>query len=139
MARPRLFAVGAALVVGLLVTAGCSDGEAADYDAAFEEDFLARCTEAFGRPGAPQVCGCWYDSLVDGVAFEALPSIGDLVADDFDIAPTRVPGGELDEPLSLLADCVRTTGAAPTIGTVVPPPTIPRPPTTPPPMTTEAL
>ena len=111
--------------------AGCSDEETADYDAAFEEDFQAECTDAFGRPGAPQVCGCWYDGLVDAVAFEDLPSLDDLVADDFDIAPTRVPGGELDVPLEILADCVRTAGAAPTIGSVVPPPTTPRPPTTP--------
>jgi len=138
MARPHRLVLGVALV-GLLSAAGCSDGETADYDAAYQEDFLARCTEAFGRPGAPQVCGCWYDGLEEAVAFEDLPSIDDLVADDFDIAPTRLPGGDLDVPLALLADCVRTSGAAPTIGTVVPPPTIPQPPTTPPTTTTEAL
>ncbi len=119
MARPRVPSrLWAGVAVGLLVTAGCSDEETADYDAAFQEDFLARCTEAFGRPGAPQVCGCWYDGLEATVAFEDLPSTDDLVADDFDIAPTRVPGGDLDEPLTLLADCVRRSGAAPTIGTV---------------------
>lgn len=138
MARPHRLVLGVAFV-GLLVLTGCSDGETADYDAAFQEDFLGQCTEAFGRPGAPRVCGCWYDALVDAVAFEDLPAIDDLVADDFDIAPTRVPGGDLDVPLTLLAECVRTAGAAPTIGTVVPPPTIPQPPTTLPPTTTEAL
>lgn len=138
MARPHRLVLGVACVA-LLVGEGCSDGETVDYDAAFEEDFLGRCTEAFGRPGAPQVCGCWYDGLVGAVAFEDLPAVDDLVADDFDIAPTRVPGGDLDAPLTLLAECVRTTGAAPTIGTVVPPPTIPQPPTTVPPTTTEAL
>lgn len=131
MARPHPHVRRAVFLVGLLVLAGCSDEETADYDAAFEEDFQAECTDAFGRPGAPQVCGCWYDGLVDAVAFEDLPSLDDLVADDFDIAPTRVPGGELDVPLEILADCVRTAGAAPTIGSVVPPPTTPRPPTTP--------
>jgi len=138
MSRPDRLVLRAALV-GLLALVGCSDGDAADYDAAFQEDFLAECTGAFGRPGAPQVCGCWYDGLVDAVAFEDLPPLDDLVADDFDIAPTRLPGGELDVPLEILADCVRTSGAAPTIGSVVPPPTEPRPPTTPPPTTTEAL
>lgn len=131
MARLRALSVRAVLVVGVLVATGCRDGEAADYDAAFQEDFLARCTDAFGRPGAPQVCGCWYDGLVDAVAFEDLPPLDDLVADDFDIAPTRLPGGELDVPLELLAGCVRTSGAAPTMDDVVPPPTEPRPPTTP--------
>ena len=131
MARPHLHVRWVVLVVGLLVLAGCSDGETAGYDAAFEEDFLAECTDAFGRPGAPQVCGCWYDGLVDAVAFGDLPALDDLVADDFDIAPTRVPGGELDVPLEILAGCVRSAGAAATIGSVVPPPTTPRPPTTP--------
>ena len=131
MARLRVPPRWAVFSVGLLVLAGCSGTEAADYDAAFQEDFLARCTEAFGRPGAPQVCGCWYDGLVDAVAFEDLPSTEDLVGDDFEIAPTRLPGGELDVPLQVLATCVRTTGAAATIGSVVPPPTMPRPPTTP--------
>lgn len=138
MSRPRRLVLRVALVA-LLALVGCSDGDAADYDAAFQEDFLAECTRAFGRPGAPQVCGCWYDGLVDAVAFEDLPSLDDLVADDFDIAPTRLPGGELDVPLEILADCVRTNGAAPTIGSVVPPPTEPRPPTTPPPTTTAPL
>jgi len=131
MARLPAFAVGAVLAVGVVLVAGCSDGETPGYDAVFEEDFLAQCTDAFGRPGAPQVCGCWYDGLTEAVEFEELPSIDDLVADDFDIAPTRVPGGELDVPLDLLALCVRQVGAAPTVGSLVPLPTVPRPPTTP--------
>jgi len=138
MTRPHRVVVGAA-IVALLVLVGCSDAETAGYDAAFQEDFVAECTTAFGRPGAPQVCGCWYDGLVDTVDFEDLPSVEDLVADDFANAPTREPGGELDVPLDLLAACVRTNGAASTIGSIVPPPTEPQAPTTLPSTTTAPL
>jgi hypothetical protein len=126
----------AGVVVTLLVLAGCSDGDAAEYDEAHRTDFLARCTDAYDGQGGPQVCGCWYDALVRDVAFGDLPALDDLVADDFDIAPTRLPGGELEVPLRLLARCVRTLGASTTLGAPVPPPTIPRPPTTPPTTTT---
>jgi hypothetical protein len=138
MGRLRWRVLAAALLLGPLAWSGCRAGEAADYDASFQRDFLARCSESFGRPGAPQVCGCWYEGLVDAVAFEDLPPMDDLVADDFAIAPTRVPGGDLDVPLEVLATCVRTLGAAPTVGSVVPPPTTPRPPTTPTTATTVA-
>lgn len=120
----------AALAVGL-VLAGCSDGEAADYDAEFRTELIDACTAAFGGEGAPQVCGCWHDALQQNVAFEDLPSIDDLTADDFDVAPTRVPGSEMEVPLDLLASCVRAVGAEATIGEPVPLPTTPRPPTTP--------
>jgi hypothetical protein len=117
-------------VVTLSVGTACSDDQPADYDAAFEEDFLAQCTDAYGGQGGPRVCGCWYDAVSRTVAFEDLPSVDDMVGDDFDIAPTRLPGGELDVPLELLAACVRSIGAAPTLGEPVPLPTTPPPPTT---------
>ena len=119
-----------ALLLAALFLVGCSGGEAADYDEEFHDEFLERCEEAYGRPEAPQVCGCWYDNVEADVAFDDLPSIDDLLGDDFDAAPTRLPGGEMDRPLQLLAECVRTVGQQPLIGTAVPPPTLPRPPTT---------
>jgi len=125
MRRPVL-AVGLAL----LLAAACSDGETADYDDEYHDEFLERCGDAVGGPAAPQVCGCWYDTVSEEVAFEDLPSIDDLLADDFDDAPTRVPGGDLDRPLQLLAECVRTVGAEPLLGSAVPLPTSPLPPTT---------
>ena len=66
------------------------------------------------------------------MAFEDLPVIDDLLGDDFDIAPTRLPGGDMDVPLQMLAECVRHGGRpSRSIGTAPPPPTLPRPPTTP--------
>ena len=47
------------------------------------------------------------------------------------------PGGDLDAPLELLAGCVRTVGATPTIGEPAPLPTTPRPPR--PPTTTTTV
>jgi hypothetical protein len=137
MGRSRGLCVGVALAVTLFVAAACSDGEAADYDAAFQEDFLGQCTDAYGGPGAPRVCGCWYEALSRTVAFKDLPAVDDLLADDFDIAPTRLPGGELDLALELLATCVRSLGAEPTLGDPVPLPTTPRPPA--PPTTTTVV
>lgn len=122
---------GALVLLALLLVVGCSDGEAADYDEEFRADFVERCIEADGRNGAPQVCDCWYGQVSGAVAFEDLPPMDDLLGDDFTIAPTRLPGGELDVPLQLLAACVRQVGAQPTMGTALPPPTTPRPPTTP--------
>src|SRR5690349_11803447 len=119
-----------ALLLAALFLVGCSGGEDADYDEEFHDEFLQRCEEAYGRPEAPQVCGCWYDNVEADVAFEDLPSIDDLLGDDFATAPARLPGGEMDRPLQLLAECVRTVGQQPLIGTAVPPPTLPRPPTT---------
>ena len=127
-----------AVATAILLVAGCSSDEPADYDSEFHDEFLQRCEDAFGRPEAPQVCGCWYDTVSEAVAFEDLPSIDDLVGDDFDIAPTRLPGGDLDVPLQLLAECVRTVGQQPIIGTAPPMPTLPRPPTTPTTATTVA-
>ena len=121
----------AALVMVGVLLAGCSDGEAADYDDEYRDDFLQRCQDAYAQPGAEQVCECWYGAVSEAVAFEDLPSLDDLLGDDFDIAPTRLPGGEMDVPLRLLAACVRQAGAEPTVGTAPPPPTLPRPPTTP--------
>jgi hypothetical protein len=131
MGRSRALPVGLALAATLLVGTACSDGAAADYDAAFQEDFLGRCTDAYAGPGARRVCGCWYDALSRTVDFADLPAVDDLLADDFDIAPTRLPGGELDVPLELLASCVRSIGAEPTVGEPVPLPTTPRPPAPP--------
>ncbi len=128
-----------AVGLALLLLAGCSDGEAADYDEEFHDEFLQACEDAFGSPEAPQVCGCWYDQVSEDVAFEDLPSIDDLVGDDFDVAPTRLPGGDLDRPLQILAECVRLVGSEPLIGSAVPPPTLPRPPTTPPTTTTTVV
>ncbi len=117
-------------LVGLVaLLAGCSGSDAADYDETFRADFEATCTEAYGRPGADQVCGCWYGQLQRTVPFEDLPTLDDLVTEDFAIAPTRMPGSELDEPLRILAACVRFLGAEPTIGDPMPLPTTPqRPP-----------
>lgn len=124
---PRGLLAAAVAVVALV--AGCSGGDAADYDEAFRADFEATCTDAYGRPGADQVCGCWYDQLQRAVPFEDLPALDDLVTEDFAIAPTRIPGSELDEPLRILAACVRFLGAEPTIGDPMPLPTTPqRPP-----------
>lgn len=123
---------GVALVALL---AGCSSSEPADYDEAFRTDFVSRCREAYGRPGAEQVCGCWHDALVQAVPFEDLPPIDDLLADDFDIAPDRLPGNPMQQPLALLAGCVRFLQAEPTIDQRLPPPTLPAPPTTVPPTT----
>jgi len=123
-------------VLAVLLLAGCSGGESADYDEEYQDEFLAACEEAYGRPEAPQVCGCWYDQVEAGIAFEDLPSIDDLTGDDFDVAPTRVPGSDMARPMQLLAECVRQVGQQPLIGTAVPPPTLPRPPTTPAPTTT---
>lgn len=119
----------AALALALLL-AGCSDGDPAGYDDEFRADFVQRCVEADGRGAAQQVCDCWYGQVSETVDFDDLPAIDDLVGDDFTIAPTRLPGGELDVPLQLLAACVRQVGAEPTMGTALPPPTTPRPPTT---------
>ena len=129
--RPLLPALGAVALAGLL--AGCSGESSPDYDEAFRADFTSQCTEAYGRPGAQQVCGCWHDALVQAVPFEDLPAIGDLIADDFESAPTRIPGSDLDEPLRLLAGCVRFLQAEPTIGEPMPLPTTPQ---RPPPSTT---
>jgi hypothetical protein len=131
---PRLLG---ALAFATLVAVGCSDDEPADYDAEFRADFLARCEDAYDHPGGPQVCGCWYDSLSGEVAFGDLPDLGDLLADDFDDAPTRVPGGDLDVPLAALATCVRDLAAVATIDPPAPPPTAPREP--PPPTTTTTV
>jgi hypothetical protein len=125
-----------AIAFVLVLSAGCSDGAAADYDAEFRDDFLSRCVDAYGRPGAEQVCGCWYDQVSSLVAFEDLPDVDDLLGDDFDLAPTRLPGGDMDVPMATLAACVRSVGAEPTMGTAPPPPTLPRPPTTTVPTTT---
>jgi hypothetical protein len=127
----------ALLLVGLLL-AGCSDGEAADYDEEFRTDFVNRCVDTYAQPGAEQVCGCWYDTVSEQVEFQDLPSIDDLMGDDFDVAPTRLPGSDMDVPMQTLAACVRQVGAEPTVGTAPPPPTLPRPPTTPPTTTTVA-
>jgi hypothetical protein len=127
--------VAALVMVGLLL-AGCSDGEAADYDAEFQADFMSRCIETYAQPGAEQVCGCWYGAVSESVEFEDLPPIDELMGDDFDTAPTRLPGGEMEIPMRTLAACVRQVGAQPTVGTAPPPPTLPRPPTTPPTTTT---
>jgi hypothetical protein len=125
-----------ALALLSLLLAGCSDGETADYDSAFHDEFVDRCVDANGRPGAEQVCGCWYDQVSRAVPFEDLPDLDDLLGDDFEQAPTRLPGSDMDVPMATLAACVRTVGAEPTVGTAPPPPTMPRPPTTPPPTTT---
>ncbi len=138
MPRPVQGFVLAALVLVAPALVGCSGGEEADYDREFRDDFQQRCEQAYGRPEAPAVCNCWYDQVSQAVAFEDLPSIDDLLGDDFDAAPTRMPGSDLDVPLELLATCVRQIGQEPLIGTVVPPPTTPRPPTTPPTTTTVA-
>lgn len=121
----RLAALGALV----LLVVGCSGGEPADYDAEFRDDFLSRCTDAFARPGAEQVCGCWYDAVSGTVAYEDLPDLADLLGGDFDSAATRQPGGDLDVPLRTLATCVRTLGAETTLGDPAPPPTEPRRPT----------
>lgn len=128
----------AALVLVGLLLAGCSDGEAAGYDEEFRTEFVARCTDAYAQPGAPQVCECWHGAVSESVAFEDLPSLDDLLSGDFDTAPTRVPGSDMDVPMQTLAACVRRVGAEPTVGTAPPPPTLPRPPTTPPTTTTVA-
>jgi hypothetical protein len=119
-----------ALVVAVLVAAGCSDGASGAYDAEFEADFTARCEDAYDHPGGPQVCGCWFDALSQSVQFDDLPPVDDLLADDFEGAPSRIPGSELEVPLALLATCVRNLAAGGTIGDPVPPPTTPREPTT---------
>ena len=137
MGRPRALRLGVALVVTVFLGVACSGDDTADYDAAYQEDFLRQCRDAFGGPAAPQVCGCWYDALSRTVAFEDVPAIDDMLADDFDDAPTRLPGGEMDVPLELLAACVRSLGATPTLGDPVPLPTTPRPP--PPPTTTTVV
>jgi len=127
-----------AVALVVLLLAGCSDGEAADYDEEFHDEFVDRCVDAYARPGAEQVCGCWYDQVSRAVAFEDLPDLDDLLGDDFDQAPTRLPGSDMDVPMQTLAACVRQVGAEPTVGTAPPPPTLPRPPTTPAPTTTAA-
>jgi len=115
MGRPRALRLGVALVVTVFLGVACSGDDTADYDAAYQEDFLRQCRDAFGGPAAPQVCGCWYEALSRTVAFKDVPAIDDMLADDFDDAPTRLPGGEMDVPLELLAACVRSLGATPTL------------------------
>ncbi len=127
----------AAAFVAVVVTAGCSDEARGAYDAEFRADFLARCEDAYDRPGGPQVCGCWYDAVNEAVAFDDLPDLDVLLADDFDDAPTRVPGSDLDVPLATLATCVRDLAAVGTIADPAPPPTAPREP--PPPTTTTTV
>ena len=122
--------LAALAMVGLLL-AGCSDGEAADYDEAYHTDFVDQCVETYAQPGAEQVCECWYGAVSETVEFEDVPPLDDLMGDDFDTAPTRLPGSDMDIPMQTLAACVRQVGAQPTVGTAPPPPTLPRPPTTP--------
>jgi hypothetical protein len=131
MTRPWRSLVPAVALVGLLLAAGCSDGETADYDDEFRDDFLQQCSETYAAPEGAQVCGCWYDTISEAVPFEDLPDVDDLLGDDLDTAASRVPGSDLELPMRTLAECVRTLGVSPTIGTAVPLPTLPRPPTTP--------
>jgi hypothetical protein len=133
---PAMRRTAAALVMVGVLLAGCSDGEAADYDDEFRTDFVTRCIDTYAQPGAEQVCDCWYGAVSEAIDYEDLPSLDELMGDDFDSAPTRLPGSELDVPMSTLAACVRRIGAQPTVGTAPPPPTLPRPPTTPAPTTT---
>ena len=137
MGRPRALRLGVALAVTVFFAVACSGDDTADYDAAYQADFVRQCTGAFGGASAQQVCGCWYEALARTVAFDDVPAIDDMLADDFDDAPTRLPGGKLDVPLELLAACVRSLDAAPTLGEPVPLPTTPRPP--PPPTTTTVV
>jgi hypothetical protein len=127
--------LAALALVGVLL-AGCSDGGTEDYDEAFHQDFVRRCVDAFGAPGGDQVCECWYSAVSEAVDFEDLPPLDDLLGDDFDDAPTRLPGSDMDVPMQTLAACVRQAGAEPTVGTAPPPPTLPPPPTTTAPTTT---
>ena len=128
LALGRSAALVTAVVATVALLAGCSGGEPPDYDAEFRADFLERCEAGFERQGGPQICGCWYDTVSRTIPFEELADLDDLFGEDFAVAPSRVPGSELDAPLRTLAECVRTLGLEPTAGTAVPLPTMPRPP-----------
>src|SRR5262245_50372621 len=137
MGRPHQLGILGVALLCLLVLGGCSQGEAPDYDAEFQSDFLRQCTDTYVGSAGRQVCECWYTAVSGSIDFDRLPPLDELMGDDLDQGASREPGGRTDRPLAELANCVRGLNAEATIpATTAPPPTEPPPPTTTSPTTT---
>src|SRR5262245_33326782 len=133
MRRRPLLAILAVALLSVLVLAGCSKDQTADYDAEFEADFISQCTDTYAGQAGQRVCDCWYRAVSGSIDFDRLPPLDELMGDDLDQGATREPGGQADRPLAELANCVRGLGVEATIpATTAPPPTAttPRPPPT---------
>lgn len=92
--RRRLVVASAVVAVLLTGCASVPSNTPTDYDDVTQANYLAAC-EAAGRSASD--CQCYYDGIVENVAFEDFKDFEDQVKDD----PTAVPGAYED----IVDDC----------------------------------
>lgn len=106
------------VVVGLVVVGGCVPGDASEFGAEVERDFLAACTsgQTSGESsvgGSEEFCQCVYDGIVNGTNDHAKVTFESFKA--FDEAQAEAEEGEIEVPQNIAniqQDCQADTGAA---------------------------